>query len=116
MANVSKARGWNPFEEWHVLSEEGHALLYALEKLWNEAELLPYFDDFQTWSIALKSESRIAPMLKDVSFFDALTRIALEKLSDLPADAVLECDGRCTVSMHRKFIRNFRARNLGIED
>jgi len=116
MRKGGNARKWDPFQEWLVLPEEAHALLHAFERLWNEAELMRYFNDFDVWSIALKGASRIAPMLEDIVFFEALTRIALEKFADLPDDAVLECGERCTVSMHRKFLRNFRARNLGIED
>jgi len=88
----------------------------AFERLWNETELMRYFNDFWVWSIALKGASRIAPMPEDIAFFEALTRIALEKLADLPDDAVLECGDACTVIEHRKVLRNFRARTLGIED
>jgi hypothetical protein len=109
-----RGRAWNPLEEWVILPAEAYALSYALEHLWDQKELMQYFDDFAVWQVSLKGGFRVAPMARDVEFFEALTRIALGKLADLPSDTVLE-DG-WSVADHRQVLRNFRARNLGIED
>jgi hypothetical protein len=116
MRREKAIRPWNSLDEWEILPDEAYALRYALERLWHEAALMRYFNDFdfQAWSLMLKGSSRIKPMPKDIEFFEALTRIALDKLSDLPPDAVLEDGAKATD--HRRSLRNFRARNLGIED
>jgi hypothetical protein len=106
-------RRWDPYALWEVLPEEGYVLGCALMNLWDHPELFKYFDEFQAWLVAFKSHSNIAPTQRDFEFLEALTRIALEKLSDLPSEEVI---GDLSVSEHRRILRNFRARNLGIED
>jgi hypothetical protein len=116
MRQKKTIRPWNSFDEWEILPDETYALYYAFERLWREAELMRHFNDFdfQAWSLMFKGSSRIAPIPKDIEFFEALTRIALAKLADLAPDAVLEDGAKATD--HRRALHNFRARNLGIED
>lgn len=105
------------YTEWHLDPDEIHVLSHAFDHLWNEPGIARHFSEFQTWAIIFKSASpAIAPMPEDAELFEALTRLALAKLSDLNAGALLECGSGCSVAEHRKILRNFRARNLGLED